>query len=150
MRLKNRNLAPVGGYYYLYDLVKDGKTYPVRVTSSDGGLAKLAERVRADMKVNGVAIPENLEVLIEEQICSRQPAEYVWKTNKGLGDMVAGGIQAFAGVADSVVQAVTGKSPELKKKQKAVRVAKKEKKPSTESDGDKLVIKGKKKAKKKA
>lgn len=144
MKLKNRNLAPVGGYFYLYDLTKDGVTYPVRVTARDGGLEGLARRVRADMQANKVEIPANLEELIEDQICSRQPEGYCWK-GKGLGDIVAGGIQAVAGAVDVTVKAVTGKSPELKKKRKIVVHVKKEKNSSTKLDeGDKLEIKGKK------
>ena len=68
--------------------------------------------VRGDMNANGVKVPDDLGVLIEEQICSRIPASMCWKQ---LGDNVKSVIHTFASIGDRVAN-VIGVNPQFKKK----------------------------------
>lgn len=118
MKLKDRRLAPVGGYFFDYEIDRNGVKTPMRVTSSDGGLDKLIERVKKDMGANKVPVPLDLEWQIENQICERQPDGRCWAEKNRLGDVVAAGVQAVAGVADQAIKIFTGKKGTLKKKAK--------------------------------
>lgn len=116
MKLKDRRLAPAGGYFYVYDLTRDGMTIPITVKSNDGGFDSLVKRVENDMRAQGATVPGNLEELIENQICSRQPEGRCWKSKVNLGDKVASVTHSVAGAIDFVVKKTTGKDPGLKKK----------------------------------
>lgn len=68
------------------------------------------------MKAQGERIPGNLEELIEDQICARQPEGRCWKSKVNLGDKVSSVTHSVAGAIDFVVKKTTGKDPGLKKK----------------------------------
>ena len=117
MKLKDRRKAPVGGYWFVYELVKDGETVQVRVNSNEGGIDGLIRRVKADMVVNSQPVPEDLDWIVEDQICQRQPEGQCFYEHK-VGDQIANLIHIGARMVDGAVQAVTGSSPNLEKKAK--------------------------------
>jgi len=51
------------------------------------------------MTINNVAVPDNLDYLIEQQICGRIPSQYCWQE---AGDKVANVIHTFANLGDRV------------------------------------------------
>lgn len=94
MRLKDRNTTPVGGFYYIEpDL---GITI-----STQSSFDSLVRAVRERRAANMLASPDNLAALIEDQICTRQPANKCYYTS-GLGDRISQGIHAVTQVIDSV------------------------------------------------
>lgn len=93
MKLKDPKRAPVGGFYY-----DDPKYGTVSVS---GGLDALVSAVASYYKANGEAVPEKLKATIEDQICTRQPADRCYYT-KGLGDRISQGIHLVAAAVDSV------------------------------------------------
>lgn len=93
MKLKDRNSTPVGGFFY-EDPVTD------RRISTDGSFRTLVKTVRDIQLARGFVV-ENLEIIIEDQICSRQPAGKCFYT-RGLGDIIANVIQVTAGAIDKV------------------------------------------------
>lgn len=94
MRLKDRNRAPVGGFYYDDPLTN-------RVIVTQGNLDKLISEVRSWHSAQGIKSPPELDAMIENQICDRQPKDRCFK--RGLGDLVASVSQAAAGVVDAVI-----------------------------------------------
>lgn len=137
MKLKDKRLAPIGGYYFNYEINKDGTKRELRVTSTDGGLDKLIERVKKDMQANGVPIPLDIEEVIENQICERQPEDRCWKDKKYLGDIVAGAIQSVAGTIDKGITIATGKKSNLLQKAKGCKGCKKRKEALNKLSGKK-------------
>lgn len=92
MRLKSpREAPPNGGFYFICE---DGR----RITSHN--LQTLDRAVADYLAGNSKPIPKDLRQIIEDQICSRLPDNLCWK---GLGDRVAGGIEAVAGKIDKVL-----------------------------------------------
>jgi hypothetical protein len=100
MKLKNRNLAPVGGWYYKYEIKRDKLTFPAIVYGSTW--SSLIQNIQKDCRSNGIEIPENLEQVVEDQICQRQPSDRCWYAD-GLGDNIAKAIHTVARVADKVL-----------------------------------------------
>lgn len=66
--------------------------------------------VEAYYSSNGIEIPSDLDEIIEDQICQRQPESKC--KYSGLGDRIAQGIHILAGAVDAVA------GTELKKKAK--------------------------------
>ncbi len=97
MKLKEPRRAPVGGWYYKFNIERSGESYPS--TTYGESLGKLVENTRKTMQVNGQEVPQNLEQIIEDQICERQPADRCWT---GAGDYVATAIHSAAKVVDRV------------------------------------------------
>lgn len=110
MRLKDKYSAPVGGFYYTYE--SEGKPY--RVNGCGGSFNALVGLVRTHMAQNNVQAPENLEALIEDQICSRQPADRCFYEAKA-GDQLSKTIHAFARGTDNIAK-VLGFNTKLEKK----------------------------------
>lgn len=97
MRLKDKNGPIPGGLWYEYSDDK-GNTY--RVNGMDTVFGKqFAQKVSSDMTINNVQVPDNLEYLIEQQVCSRIPSQYYWQE---AGDKVANVIHRFANLGDRV------------------------------------------------
>ena len=92
MRLKDRQTTPNGGFFY--DDPDLGRI------STDGNFQKLVRLVEARQLARGFKV-DNLEMIIEDQICSRQPKGKCFYTS-GLGDMVARVVHQVASVVDSV------------------------------------------------
>jgi hypothetical protein len=94
MRLKDRNQAPAGGWWFKTD---DGTVIrPKR----NPGLNQLHDDVLDYLLTKGLPVPDRLIELIEDQVCTRQPkgrCKY-----QGLGDRVAQVIHTAAAVVDSV------------------------------------------------
>ena len=82
--------------------------------SSDGGLTGLIRKVEQQMANNHQPVPEYLAQIIEDQICSRQPADRCWKQS---GDKLASGILTVATGVDKAAS-LLGFTPNLAKKAK--------------------------------
>lgn len=95
MKLKDSKLAPVGGFYYRYELIKGDLKFPAIVYGST--LSNLISKVKKEMEVNGLQIPSTIESDIEHQICLRQPEGRCWTQ---AGDAVANIIHGLARVID--------------------------------------------------
>jgi hypothetical protein len=93
MRLKDRSRSPVGGFSYDDPITN-------RVIVTQGGFNKLLAEVKQWHAAQGVKSPPELESMIENQICDRQPKDRCYK--RGLGDLVASGVQMLAGAVDAV------------------------------------------------
>lgn len=93
MRLKDKNRSPVGGYYYDDPLTN-------RPIVATGGFDKLVADVKSWHAANGLKSPPELEAMIENQICDRQPKDRCYK--RGLGDIVASTVQVGAKLIDAV------------------------------------------------
>ena len=100
MKLKNKNLAPVGGYYFKYEIKRGKLTFPAIVYGNSW--SSLIAGVKKDYRSNGVDLPDNIEQMIEDQICQRQPSDRCWY-NDGLGDRIAQAIHTVAAVTDRVL-----------------------------------------------
>jgi hypothetical protein len=83
----------VGGFSY-----KDPSGRTFQTSSSFDSLVRT---VKSFYLANGWDIPANLEHLIEDQICTRQPPDRCYYT-KGLGDRVSLVIHSIAGAVDKV------------------------------------------------
>lgn len=94
MRLKDRQRSPIGGFSY-----DDPITNRVIVTQGD--FSKLVREVKQWHAAQGITSPKELEEMIENQICDRQPPNKCYK--RGLGDIVATAVQVVAGAVDAVV-----------------------------------------------
>lgn len=93
MKLKDKNATPVGGFFY-DDPVTD------RRISTSGSFRTLVKTVRDIQSARGYEV-QNLDIIIEDQICSRQPAGKCFFT-RGLGDIIANVIHTTAGAIDKV------------------------------------------------
>lgn len=84
MKLKNRNETPGNGGFLFY-FEADGKVIPVDGVNS---LSQLTSKAEVMMRKAGVDIPDDLEKVVEHQICARQtfPAEECWMG--GIGDVL--------------------------------------------------------------
>lgn len=107
MKLKDPHLAPVGGWYYEYNIVKDGRTFHAIVRG--GSFRNLIANVKKDLEANAKVVPADLTYQIEQQICARQPEGRCWMQ---AGDTVANVIHSVARVIDNV----TGSTLERKAK----------------------------------
>jgi len=97
MRLKDKNGPIPNGLWYEYS---DDKGIKYRVNGMESVYGKtFANKVASDMKVNNVSVPENLDYLIEQQICGRISNQYCWQE---AGDKVANVIHTFASLGDRV------------------------------------------------
>ena len=97
MKLKNPNDAIPGGLWYQYSDDK-GNTYRVNGMDLTFG-RQFIQKIKSDMANKNVAIPENLEYLVEQQICQRIAGQYCWQE---AGDKVANVIHKFANLGDRV------------------------------------------------
>jgi hypothetical protein len=97
MRLKDRNGPIPTGLWYQYSDDK-GNTYRVNGMDLTFG-SQFIQKVKSDMKNKNVEVPENLDYLIEQQICGRIPGQYCWQE---AGDKVASVIHKFANLGDRV------------------------------------------------
>jgi hypothetical protein len=102
MKLWNKNNTPLGGWKYEWT-DSTGRKFVTK--SESGGMHGLFRMVRREMAVNGVAIPEFLDELIEDQICTRQPAGACYYENKP-GDQLAKTIHVFARAIDRTASAI--------------------------------------------
>ena len=100
MKLKNKNLAPVGGWYWKYEIKRDNLTFPAIVYGST--LSSLMQNIRKDYTSNGIEVPANIEQMVEDQTCQRQPSDRCWYSD-GLGDKIAQAIHAGAAATDRVL-----------------------------------------------
>lgn len=99
MRLKNPNDAIPGGLWYQYSDDK-GNTY--RVNGMDLTFGKqFIQKVKSDMTNKNVAVPENLEYLVQQQICQRIGSRYCWQE---AGDAVAVVAHRFANLGDKIAK----------------------------------------------
>lgn len=94
MRLRNKRETPVGGFTYS-DPISE------RWFDTDSTFKSLVTKVRGYHQANGFETPENLETLIEDQICMRQPPGRCFYTS-GLGDQISKVIHKVAGAVDKV------------------------------------------------
>jgi len=97
MRLKDRNGPIPSGLWYEYSDDK-GTRYRVNGMELTYGL-QFTNKVKSDMQSNNVQVPDNLDYLIEQQICGRIPSQYCWQE---AGDKVASVIHTFAHLGDRV------------------------------------------------
>lgn len=109
MRLRNKNEAVVGGLWYEY---QDSKGNSYRVNGYENSFRSFIPKVRSHMAANNIKIPEDLEALIEDQICHRQPPGMCWQQS---GDKVAKVIHKMANVVDKAASAL-GFQSSLEKK----------------------------------
>lgn len=81
MKLKTRNRTPHGGFVFFFKL-SSGETIQV----SSPNFNSLVSDSKKIMTANSIAVPQNLEEIIDHQICSRaqDPLEDCW--SGGLGD----------------------------------------------------------------
>ncbi len=100
MKLKNKNLAPVGGWFWKYEIKRNNITFPAIVYGSTW--SSLMQNIQKDYRSNGVELPSNIEQMVEDQICQRQPSERCWYSD-GLGDKIAQVIHTVAAVTDKVL-----------------------------------------------
>lgn len=94
MRLRNKRETPVGGFNY---------TDPIseRFFDTDSTFDSLVDKVRNYHAANGFSSPPNLALIIEDQICTRQPQGRCYYTS-GLGDQVSKVIHGVAAAVDKV------------------------------------------------
>jgi len=102
MKLKNKNLAPVGGWFWRYEIKRDKLTFPAIVYGSTW--SSLIQNIRKDYTSNGIEVPANIEQMVEDQICQRQPSDRCWYSD-GLGDRLAQVIHTVAKTTDKVLGA---------------------------------------------
>lgn len=95
MRLRDRNLTPIGGYFY------DDHEAGRRITT-DGNFSRLVDAVVSFRNANSIPVPAFMEALIEDQICARQPIGRCYYTG-GLGDKVSKVINYTAKVVDKAL-----------------------------------------------
>lgn len=119
MRLKDRNGPIPGGLWYEYSDDK-GNTYRVNGMETVYG-KPFSIKVSSDMTNNNVAVPENLDYLIEQQICGRIPGQYCWQE---AGDKVANVIHKFANLGDRVASSL-GVTANLEQRAKGCMACKK-------------------------
>jgi len=100
MKLKNKNLAPVGGWYWKYEIKRDKLTFPAIVYGST--FNSLMQNIQKDYNSNGIPVPTNIEQMVEDQICQRQPSDRCWYSD-GIGDKIAQAIHTVAAKADKVL-----------------------------------------------
>lgn len=96
MRLKRKNETPPGGWRYLVDI--PGKASVMVTGESKRNILQVA---KSTMMNNGVPIPENLDLIIEDWICGQIPDGHCYYTS-GLGDQLSRVIHGAAGVVDAV------------------------------------------------
>ena len=99
MKLKNPNDAIPGGLWYQYSDDK-GNTYRVNGMDLTFG-RQFIQKIKSDMTNKNVAIPENLEYLVEQQICQRIAGQYCWQE---AGDAVANVAHRFANLGDKIAK----------------------------------------------
>lgn len=100
MKLKNKNLAPVGGWYWKYEIKRDKLTFPAIVYGST--FSSLIQNIKKDYNSNGMQVPSNIDEMVEDQICQRQPSDRCWYSD-GIGDSIAKAIHSVASVTDKVL-----------------------------------------------
>lgn len=83
MRLKNSNKTPPYGWVFWYK-APDGTT--VQLAPQVNSLSALTAYVIKTFENQGIAVPENMQEIVEHQICMRQdnPTETCW--SGGIGD----------------------------------------------------------------
>lgn len=102
MRLKNKNESVAGGLYYLYE---DDKGNNFRVNGYHVSWNSFITKILDDMSNNNVQAPprDQLEALVEDQICMRQAPDKCWYENK-VGDNISKAIHTFLGGVDKVAK----------------------------------------------
>jgi hypothetical protein len=101
MKLKNKNLAPIGGWFWKYEIKRDKLTFPAIVHGSTWN--SLIKNIEKDYRSNNIELPANIEEMVEDQICQRQPSDRCWYVD-GLGDKIAKAIHTVAAVTDKVLK----------------------------------------------
>lgn len=94
MRLRDRNQAVPGGYQY--KVPETG-----HVVSTGGHFSALMQAVYGYYTLKQLPVPDNIELLVEDQVCSRAPSKYCRYTG-GLGDIIAKSVSVVAGAVDAV------------------------------------------------
>lgn len=61
------------------------------------------QNIRKDYTSNGIEVPANIEQMVEDQTCQRQPSDRCWYSD-GLGDKIAQAIHTVAATADKVLE----------------------------------------------
>lgn len=119
MRLKNPNRTPQGGFVFYY-VLPDQSEGRIPVTGSANGIKALAVLARAILPPQGITVPQNIEEIIEHQICLRQPnpTSACWKSGIGdslhhsifkpLSEKLASAISSFAPKAAARVRSIGG------------------------------------------
>lgn len=110
MRLKNSSDTPIGGWRFEIEI--NGKTKVIK--ENEGGKRKLLSKIRSFYANNRIDVPENLEDIVEDQICMRQPVGRCFYT-KGIGDQFSKVIHGVAKVIDTGARRI-GVSSNLEKK----------------------------------
>jgi hypothetical protein len=95
MKLKDIRRSPVGGFYF--DDPVSG-----RIIATDGNFDKLYRSVCSVYQAMGYDIPDNLALVIEDQICMRQPSDRCYYTS-GLGDRLSLVIHKAAAKVDKLL-----------------------------------------------
>lgn len=93
MRLWHKTEPVVGGWYFI--LPGD-----VIIKAESAGLDALVSKTTRYMRENSMVVPSNLSVIIEDQICQRQPKGKC--RGQGLGDALTIVISAAAEAIDNV------------------------------------------------
>jgi hypothetical protein len=101
MKLKNKNLAPVGGWFWRYEIKRGNLTFPAIVYGTTW--SSLMQNIQKDYGSNGIELPSNIKAMVEDQICQRQPSDRCWYSD-GLGDKIAQAIHTVAAVTDKVLR----------------------------------------------
>jgi hypothetical protein len=97
MKLKDKNRAPVGGYFYKYTIHRFSHDYPATVYGESW--TRLIANIKKDMVSNAHPIPDDLEYQVEQQICARQPEDRCWQQS---GDLTANLIHGAARLIDKI------------------------------------------------
>jgi hypothetical protein len=95
MRLVNRRETPSGGFTYTDPLT-------TRFFSTDSTFDSLVKKVSDYQSAQGIETPSNLALLIEDQICMRQPPGKC-RYSKLAGDQVSRVIHKAASVVDKLL-----------------------------------------------
>lgn len=109
MRLRKKHETPIGGWTYTFQDAS-GNSYTVTAHS----LRTLESQVAQTMRNNGLDVPGNLILWIEDQICARQP-KGACLYDKSFGDKITKAIHTVAHLADTAAESV-GLKPNLEKK----------------------------------
>lgn len=107
MRLVRRNESPVGGWFFV---MPNGDI----IRSNDPGLDRLTQKVINYLLANKQEVPDYIQDLVEDQICTRQP-EGRCRYEKKAGDLLSLGIHAAAGVLDTAARSI-GLKTNIKKR----------------------------------
>lgn len=86
MFLKDKNTSPPGGFYFYYRNPATKEVVRVPQSRPANGVQQLATVVRSAFVNNNIPVPDNLELIVEHQICIRQADPKSVCYSGGLGD----------------------------------------------------------------